>query len=94
MNIIEFLTPQGHLTYLREMEPKRVLQVTRAAEKFWLAASIIATIVVIVLIYSEGWDQNQFLPVIPALAWLWYFVRRGFRKRLQQDMTSNQPSKQ
>ena len=81
------------MTYLREMEPKRVLQVTRAAETFWFAASIIATIVAAVLIYSEGWEQNQFLPLIPALAWLWYFVRRGFRKRLEQDMTPNQHSK-
>ena len=89
MKITEFLTPQGHLTYLREMEPKRVLQVTRAAEKFWLASSIITSIVTVVIIYSEGWERNKMLPLVPALAWLWYLVRRGFRKRLEQDMDSN-----
>lgn len=89
MNITEFLTPQGHLTYLRDMEPKRVLQVTRAAEKFWLASSIIVTGVSLWIIYSEGWENNEMLPLVPALAWLWYFVRRGFRKRLQKDMDSN-----
>ncbi len=89
MNITEFLTPQGHLTYLRDMEPKRVLQVTRAAEKFWLASSIIVTGVSLWIIFNEGWENNQMLPLVPALAWLWYFVRRGFRKRLQKDMDSN-----
>ena len=89
MNITEFLTPQGHLTYLRDMEPKRVLQVTRAAEKFWLVSSIIVTGVSLWIILSEGWENNQMLPLVPALAWLWYFVRRGFRKRLQKDMDSN-----
>lgn len=74
------------------MEPKRVLQVTRAAEKFWLASSIIATIVTVVIIYSEGWEQNKMLPLVPALAWLWYIVRSGFRKRLQRDMNSNKSS--
>lgn len=89
MNITEFLTPQGHLTYLSDMEPKRVLQVTRAAEKFWLASSIIVTGVSLWIIFNEGWENNQMLPLVPALAWLWYFVRRGFRKRLQKDMDSN-----
>ena len=89
MNITEFLIPQGHLTYLRDMEPKRVLQVTRAAEKFWLASSTIVTGVSLWIIYSEGWENNKMLPLVPALAWLWYFVRRGFRKRLQKDMDSN-----
>ena len=89
MNITEFLTPQGHLTYLSDMEPKRVLQVTRAAEKFWLASSTIVTGVSLWIIYSEGWENNEMLPLVPALAWLWYFVRRGFRKRLQKDMDSN-----
>ena len=89
MNITEFLIPQGHLTYLRDMESKRVLQVTRAAEKFWLASSTIVTGVSLWIIYSEGWENNKMLPLVPALAWLWYFVRRGFRKRLQKDMDSN-----
>jgi hypothetical protein len=89
LNITEFLIPQGHLTYLSDMEPKRVLQVTRAAEKFWLASSIIVTSVSLWIIYSEGWEKNKMLPLVPALAWLWYFVRRGFRKRLQNDMNSN-----
>jgi hypothetical protein len=71
------------------MEPKRILQVTRAAEKFWLASSIIVTIVSLWIIYSEGWGENKMLPLVPVLAWLWYFVRRGFRKRLQNDMNSN-----
>jgi hypothetical protein len=89
LNITEFLTPQGHLTYLSDMEPKRVLQVTRAAEKFWLASSTIVTGVSLWIIFNEGWENNQMLPLVPALAWLWYFVRRGFRKRLQKDMDSN-----
>ncbi|PCJ80705.1 MAG: hypothetical protein COA49_07700 [Bacteroidetes bacterium] len=68
------------------MEPKRVIQVTRAAEMFWLVASIVATGGTAFLMYTEGIESNKFLPLIPILSWLWYFVRRAFRKRLERDI--------
>jgi hypothetical protein len=36
--------------------------------------------------YSEGWEKNKFMPLIPALTVLWYFIRRTFRKRLELDL--------
>lgn len=86
------MTRRGHLTYLREMEPKRVLQVTRAAEMFWLVASIFATVGTVVLMYTEGIESNKFLPLIPVLSWLWYYVRRTFRKRLESAEDSQHPN--
>ena len=68
------------------MEPEKVLSVTRAAEKFWLVAAIAAILVTCYFIYSEGWGKNKFMPLIPALTALWYFVRRTFRKRLERDL--------
>ena len=74
------------------MEPKKVLSVTRAAEKFWLFAAISATLITCYFIYYEGWEENKFMPLIPALTVLWYFIRRTFRKRLELDIdeSSNQ----
>ncbi|MBC8150364.1 MAG: hypothetical protein H8E97_03655 [Bacteroidetes bacterium] len=68
------------------MEPKKVLSVTRAAEKFWLFAAISAILVTCYFMYSEGWEKNKFMPLIPALTVLWYFIRRTFRKRLELDL--------
>ena len=74
------------------MEPKKVLSVTRAAEKFWLFAAMSAILVTCYFIYTEGWEENKFMPLIPVLTVLWYFIRRTFRKRLELDIdeSSNQ----
>ena len=74
------------------MDPNQVLSVTRAAEKFWLFASITATLLTCYFIYDEGWEDNRFMPLIPLLTVLWYYVRRTFRKRLERDVeaSSNQ----
>ena len=74
------------------MEPKKVLSVTRTAEKFWLFAVFTTILVTCYVIYSEGWKNNKFMPLIPTLTFLWYLVRRTFRKRLERDLdeTSNQ----
>lgn len=68
------------------MDQERILKVTRAAEKFWLFATIITTCGTIWVIYTEGFEGNKFLPLIPALAGLWYSIRRIFRKRLERDL--------
>lgn len=69
-----------------EQEKERVLRVTRSAEKFWLVATVLITLGTAYLIYSEGWESNKFLPVIPLLSALWYAIRRIFRKRLERDL--------
>ena len=68
------------------MDKERILNVTRAAEKFWLVATILISIVAGYIIYTEGYEENKFLPLIPALAGLWYAIRRTFRKRLERDL--------
>ncbi len=68
------------------MDQERILKVTKAAEKFWLLATVFATVVTIWIMYTDGVERNKFLPLIPILAGLWYVIRRIFRKRLEQDL--------
>ena len=68
------------------MDQERILRVTKAAEKFWLVATIVASVGTVYIIYIDGIEQNKFLPLIPVLAGLWYTIRRIFRKRLERDL--------
>ena len=68
------------------MDQERILKVTKAAEKFWLIATVFATAVTIWIMYTDGVERNKFLPLIPALAGLWYVIRRTFRRRLERDL--------
>ena len=68
------------------MEQERILKVTKAAEKFWLLATVFVTVVTIWIMYTDGVERNKFLPLIPILAGLWYVIRRIFRKRLERDL--------
>ena len=68
------------------MDLERILKVTKAAEKFWLVATVFATAVTIWIMFTDGVERNKFLPLIPLLAGLWYVIRRIFRKRLERDL--------
>tara|TARA_B100001564_G_C20287982_1_gene511190 strand:- start:198 stop:410 length:213 start_codon:yes stop_codon:yes gene_type:complete len=68
------------------MDQERILNVSKAAEKFWLVATVFATIVTFLIMYEDGVERNKFLPLIPLLAGLWYIIRRIFRKRLERDL--------
>ena len=68
------------------MEQERILKVTKAAEKFWLLATVFVTVVTIWIMYTDGVERNKFLPLLPILAGLWYVIRRIFRKRLERDL--------
>jgi len=53
----------------------------RAAELFWLVASIATTLYVLCLWWTEDltrWTVGLF----PCISWLWYGVRRAFRLRM------------
>ena len=69
------------------MDQERVLKVTKAAETFWIVATVFATAVTIWIMYTDGVERNEFLPLIPLLAGLWYVIRRIFRKRLERDLS-------
>tara|TARA_Y100000589_G_C27186429_1_gene642891 strand:- start:2888 stop:3100 length:213 start_codon:yes stop_codon:yes gene_type:complete len=69
------------------MHQERILKVSKAAEKFWLVATILVTFLTIWIMYTDGVERNKFLPLIPILAGLWYVIRRIFRKRLERDLS-------
>ena len=68
------------------MDQDKILKVTKGAEKFWLVATVLTAAGTAWILYSEGFEDNKFLPLIPALAGLWYAIRRIFRKRLERDL--------
>jgi hypothetical protein len=57
----------------------------KAAEKFWLAAAAATTIYVGYLWVTE--DMTRWtLGLFPCIAWLWFVVRRTFRKRMEREL--------
>jgi|TARA_B110000444_G_C18850348_1_gene605068 hypothetical protein len=68
------------------MKSDNILKVTKAAEWFWLIITIVFTIGTAWIIINDGFNENKYLPLIPALSGLWYVIRRIFRKRLERDL--------
>ena len=58
------------------------LKTARAAEKFWLVASIATTLYVIWTWFCEP-EPKWSLGLFSVIAWLWYVVRRAYRKKLE-----------
>lgn len=53
----------------------------RAAEIFWLVASIATTLYVAYLWWTEELTRWT-LGLFPCISWLWYGVRRAFRIKM------------
>lgn len=70
---------------LNQMEIKRAIQVSKAAEKFWILIIVAAIVVTVWQISEYGWEQQKQTLVLPAIAILWYFFRRYFRKKLERS---------
>lgn len=57
----------------------------KAAEKFWLVAASATTLYVGYLWVTE--DMTRWtLGLFPCIAWLWFVVRRAFRKRMESEL--------
>ncbi len=70
------------------MDINRAIQVSKAAEKFWILI-VAATIgVTIWYIVQYGWEHQKQTLVLPAIAIAWYAFRRFFRKKLERDLES------
>jgi hypothetical protein len=59
----------------------------RIAEVFWLVTSFIATAYVVWLWATEP-TPRWALGLFPCISWLWYVVRRTFRKRMATSANS------
>lgn len=55
----------------------------KAAEVFWLIASIATTLYVGYLWWNEDLTRWS-LGLFPCISWLWFLVRRTFRKRMER----------
>ncbi|MGB1383927.1 MAG: hypothetical protein ACPG66_00390 [Flavobacteriales bacterium] len=65
--------PQSSVTY----------KTARAAEVFWLVASVATTAYVGYLWLTEDLTRWT-LGLFPCIAWLWFGVRRTFRLRMER----------
>lgn len=53
---------------------------------FWLLLSIVATIVVTVMGFREGFDRWSYYYVIPLIALMMFFGKRWMMKRFKKHM--------
>jgi hypothetical protein len=67
--------PTSSLTY----------KTAKAAEKFWLVAATATTLYVGYLWVTEDLTRWT-LGLFPCIAWLWFGVRRAFRKRMEREL--------
>jgi hypothetical protein len=57
-------------------------------ERFWLLAFAVGTAYSGYHLYTGGWEQERTTLVLPAIAGVWWYFRRSFRKRLARTQTS------
>jgi len=67
------------------MDSERVAKVNKAAERFWLLATLAAAAAAVYAIIQDGWEEGKSMLIICGLAALWYGFRRSFRKRLERN---------
>lgn len=70
------------------MSFEQQIKVHKMAEKFWLLVAILTSLVTLYWWATEGIEAHKFAPVVPAIALVWYFVRRGMRKRIERQQNS------
>ncbi len=70
------------------MEINRAIQVSKAAEKFWILIVAASIGVTVWLLIEYGWEQQKQTLVLPGIAIAWYSFRRYFRKKLERDLAN------
>ena len=60
-------------------------------EKFWLVIAIVTLLFSIVIGFVEDWVWKKVATyfLLSGLAWGIYLIRRGLRKRLEKNISSN-----
>jgi len=70
------------------MEINRAIQVSKAAEKFWILIVAASIGVTVWLLIEYGWEQQKQTLVLPGIAIAWYSFRRYFRQKLERDLAN------
>lgn len=68
------------------MDQKSTLKVHRIAERFWFGVFIVTSILTAWWWYTEGIETRPLAPVMPAIALVWFFVRRMVRRRFERQL--------
>ena len=58
-------------------------------ESFWLIAAIASLVVVLVIMYQRGLQENLQLLIFPLLAGAMFAFRRTFRRRYEKKQNEN-----
>ncbi|MGB0424500.1 MAG: hypothetical protein ACPGED_09255 [Flavobacteriales bacterium] len=75
------------------MDPKKMLGVHKAAEKFWLGIAVMAVLASAYFIWKGGIAEKKYL-ILPGIAVVWYLFRRMFRKRLEKQISQHNQEEQ
>lgn len=62
----------------------------RLMEVFWLAAAVFTAIVAIYLINNVGFSEGGVWLAMPVVSIVMWYLRRKFRKRMQQQQEDQQ----
>lgn len=71
-------------TTMSKTDPNSQVRMHRIAERFWLGVVIVTTAITIYWWATDGIYEHRFAPVVPALALLWFLVRRSLRRRIER----------
>lgn len=55
-------------------------------EIFWLSLAGITSLIVVYLLFTDGWDKNKFYLVFPAICFAMFFARRFMRRRMEKHL--------
>ena len=65
----------------------KIYKVARTMEKVWLALAVFATIMAGYRVFTEGFEPSKMYVLIGAIIWVWYYVRRRVRLKLESTFS-------
>ena len=66
-------------------DSRRFTKMSIWVERFWLLALLAGIAFSGYQISSKGWENERTTLLLPAIAGIWWFFRRSFRKRLERS---------
>jgi len=70
-----------------------MVKLNKFFEQFWLVFAIISLLYAFYVCFDIGFSAGYNHFFIPGIAFMWWLFRRGMRKRMEKNMSQNQPGK-
>lgn len=68
-------------------DSRRFIRLSIWVERFWLVAFLAGVVFSGYRIAEGGWTQEKTSLVLPAIAGIWWYFRRSFRRRLARSQS-------